>query len=109
MTDRLTPAQFDKAVKQFPRMSDDGKAAARSVLVDGNVQAEVAKYLDIPRQQVNRWVQSIKKAHSDGTTKEESGRIKLSDDLVAVKEKRSQAQGKLNVNKKSGRAAFPGK
>lgn len=59
VTGKLTAEQFEQAVAAFPRLSDAGKAAAQSVLVDGLSQSDVAADLGIHRQQVNKWVREI--------------------------------------------------
>lgn len=63
MVPLLTAEQFENAVKGFPRMSAEGKAAAKRVLVDGVPPVEVAEGLELHRQQVHRWVKSIYEAH----------------------------------------------
>lgn len=62
-TGRLTAPQFEAAVAVFPRLSEAGVRAARTVLVDGIEQAKVAATMQIHRQQVNRWVRQIYAAH----------------------------------------------
>ena len=59
----MTAEQFDDAVAAFPRLSETGKSAARSVLVDGLRQSSVAATLNISRQQVNLWVRDIDASH----------------------------------------------
>lgn len=59
----LTAEQFTIAVAAFPRLSENGKEAARRVLVDGIPQVQVAEDLKARRQHVNRWVKSIYGQH----------------------------------------------
>jgi transposase-like protein len=61
----LTAEEFDAAVAVFPRLSAEGKAAARLVLVSGLTQAEVAGRMEIHRQQVNKWCKDIFQSHLD--------------------------------------------
>lgn len=59
----MTAAQFKRAADGFLRLSSQGRAVARSVLVDGVTQAEVAENRQLHRQQVSRWVNKIYGAH----------------------------------------------
>ncbi len=65
MIGSLTAKQFDAAVLVFSRLSDEGKAAARLVLVSGLTQAEVAARTEIHRQQVHKWCKDIYQSHLD--------------------------------------------
>lgn len=78
----MTVEQFAAAVAAFPRLSDTGKAAARSVLVDGFGQAAVAARLNKTRQQVNKWVQDIHQMHLNCPDGWRVGVVTLPPDLM---------------------------
>jgi hypothetical protein len=64
---RLTPAAFDHLADQTS-LGDQAKTMARSVLVDGRSQTEVATEYGMTRQRVNLAVGSIKRAYSKSAT-----------------------------------------
>lgn len=59
----MTAKQLDAALASFPRLSEQGREAAKLVLVDGKEQSEVAKHFEIHRQQVNKWCKDIYQVH----------------------------------------------
>jgi transposase-like protein len=59
----LTADEFDSAVSSFRRLSEQGKKAARLVLVNGFTQTAIADRLDLHRQQISRWVNNIYSKH----------------------------------------------
>ena len=61
----LSAKEFEAAVSAFPRLSDNGKAAAKLVLVDGLDQIAVAERYELHRQQINKWVKDIYQSHLD--------------------------------------------
>lgn len=61
----LTIKQFEAAVAAFPRLSENGKNAAKLVLVDGLSQVEVAERFELHRQQINKWVKDVYQSHLD--------------------------------------------
>jgi transposase-like protein len=61
----LTAKEFEAAVSAFPRLSENGKEAAKLVLVDGLEQVEVAERFKLHRQQINKWVKDIYQSHID--------------------------------------------
>lgn len=61
----LKANEFEAAVAAFPRLSENGKEAAKLVLVDGLEQIEVAERFGLHRQQINKWVKDIYQSHID--------------------------------------------
>lgn len=61
----LNLKQFGAAVAAFPRLSENGKEAAKLVLVDGLQQIEVAERFGLHRQQINKWAKDIYQSHLD--------------------------------------------
>lgn len=62
-TGSLTEKQFEEAVSHFPRLSTVGRTAAHAVLVDGDLQVDVASRFDVSPQQVNHWTRQVYRAH----------------------------------------------
>ena len=63
LTGALTPRQLDAALSAFPRLSENGRAAAHRVLVSGHASRHVADDLGVNLQMVSRWVHQIHAQH----------------------------------------------
>jgi len=48
----LTVAQLNKALKSFPRMTEQSRDMARSFLVDGHLQVDIAAGAGVSRERV---------------------------------------------------------
>lgn len=56
---KIKNAAFNKAAATMPRLTTNGREAARAVLVNGETQFAIAERLGITRQQVHRWCKKI--------------------------------------------------
>uniref|UniRef100_UPI0039F73BCD TrfB-related DNA-binding protein n=1 Tax=Sulfuriferula sp. GW6 TaxID=3345112 RepID=UPI0039F73BCD len=58
----MTAAEFNRTVKQFPRLSDHAKALAKAVLVDGSTYEEVISQYGVSRQLASEWCLKVYRA-----------------------------------------------
>jgi transposase-like protein len=100
ITGSLNLKQLNAALELHPKLSENGKTAARMVLVDGVSQVEVAEKLGVFRQQVSNWVKDVYKSHLDCPKGWQVDVVVLPPDLMSeVKEIERQARSSRKKKK----------